>query len=60
MHERTGQIGPLDGFPEEERKHAVELNELQHSQATGMNRKERRDLAKSIRRHDRTKKRRTR
>lgn len=59
MHERTGQIGPLEGFPEEERKHAVELTADQHHKAKGMNRKERRDFAKSIRRHDRTKKRRT-
>jgi hypothetical protein len=60
MHERTGQIGPLEGFPEEERKHAVELTADQLQQAAGMNRKERRDFAKSIRSHGRTKKRRTR
>ncbi len=57
MHEQTGQIGPIDGFPDEEKKHAVPLTGEEYRAAGGMNRKDRRALAKGIRRRVGTKKR---
>ncbi len=49
MHENTGQIGPVKGFPEEERKHAIPLTDDEHRQAMGMNRKQRRAFARTLR-----------
>ena len=52
MHKDTGQIGPLDGFAPEDRKNAVLLNDEQLKAAYGMNRAERRKMARGIRRRE--------
>ncbi len=46
MHEKTGQIGPLEGFPKEERRFAVPLTDIDYVQVRNMNRAERRAWAR--------------
>lgn len=48
MHECTGQIGPLKGFPKEELKHVVELTEDERRVAQQLNRGERRKFARIL------------
>jgi len=53
MDTRTGEIKRLEEIAKKDLRHYVPLTDEQHQAAQGMNRKERRKLARKIRREQR-------